>query len=45
MGTTPNEVDALKKYRAKATAHIRVGSVEVTDGGQAIVGNVERSGD
>ena len=39
------QMDALKKYRAKATAHIRVGKVEVSDSGQAIVGNVERSGD
>jgi hypothetical protein len=38
------QVDALKRYRAKAQNTVRVEQVTVNDGGQAIVGNVEQSG-
>jgi hypothetical protein len=37
-------MDALKKYRAKAQQVVRVERVTVEEGGQAIVGNVERGG-
>jgi hypothetical protein len=37
------QMDALKKYRAKAQQTVRVERVNVQEGGQAIVGNVERS--
>ena len=38
------QVDALKKYRAKAPQTVRVERVTVEDGGQAIVGDVTRGG-
>lgn len=38
------QMDALKKYRAKAQQTVRVERVTVEDGGQAIVGNVEQRG-
>lgn len=38
------QVDALKKYRAKAQQVVRVERVTVQDGGQAIVGNVDHAG-
>ncbi len=38
------QVHALKKYRAKAQQVVRVERVDVHDGGQAIVGNVEIEG-
>ncbi|MEP4986655.1 MAG: hypothetical protein ABJV68_03005, partial [Paracoccaceae bacterium] len=34
------QMDALKKYRAKAQQTVRVERVTVNDGGQAIVGDV-----
>jgi hypothetical protein len=37
------QMDALKKYRVKAQQTVRVERVNVQEGGQAIVGNVERS--
>lgn len=36
------QMDALKKYRAKAQQTVRVERVTVEDGGQAIVGTVQR---
>ncbi|MDF2233029.1 hypothetical protein P2H44_10740 [Albimonas sp. CAU 1670] len=38
------QMDALKKYRAKAQQVVRVERVTVNDGGQAIVGDVTHSG-
>ena len=38
------QMDALKRYRAKAQRAVRVEQVTVNDGGQAIVGNVEQRG-
>ncbi len=38
--TFTTQVEALKKYRAKAQQIVRVERVEVREGGQAIVGNV-----
>lgn len=38
------QMDALKKYRAKAQQVVRVERVTVNDGGQAIVGDVSRTG-
>lgn len=38
------QMDALKKYRAKAQQVVRVERVTVRDGGQAIVGNLQSGG-
>ena len=38
------QMEALKKYRAKAQQTVRVERVTVEDGGQAIVGNVTHGG-
>lgn len=38
------QVDALKKYKAKAQQIVRVERVDVRDGGQAIVGDVIHGG-
>lgn len=38
------QMDALKKYRAKAQQTVRVERVTVEDGGQAIVGDVNQGG-
>ncbi len=38
------QMDALKKYRAKAQQVVRVERVTVNEGGQAIVGDVSHSG-
>jgi len=38
------QMDALKKYRAKASQTVRVERVEVLSGGQAIVGDVTHTG-
>lgn len=38
------QMDALKKYRAKAQQVVRVERVTVHDGGQAIVGDVQHGG-
>lgn len=38
------QIDALKKYRAKAQQVVRVERVTVEEGGQAIVGNVTGAG-
>ncbi|MEM8631096.1 MAG: hypothetical protein AAGF74_07660 [Pseudomonadota bacterium] len=42
--TFTTQMDALKKYRAKAPQTVRVEEVNVGDGGQAIVGNVQHGG-
>ena len=42
--TYTTQMDALKKYRAKAQQTVRVERVTVEEGGQAIVGNVETGG-
>ncbi|ASP22466.1 hypothetical protein ANTHELSMS3_03847 [Antarctobacter heliothermus] len=39
------QMDALKKYRAKAQQVVRVERVTVHEGGQAIVGDVRHGGD
>lgn len=39
-----SQIDALKKYRAKAQQTVRVERVTVEDGGQAIVGPVTHGG-
>jgi hypothetical protein len=38
------QMDALKKYRAKAQQVVRVERVTVNDGGQAIVGELTHGG-
>ena len=38
------QMDALKKYRAKAQQTVRVERVTVNEGGQAIVGDVTHGG-
>ena len=38
------QMDALKKYRSKAQQVVRVERVDVHDGGQAIVGQVDHKG-
>jgi hypothetical protein len=38
------QMDTLKKYRAKAQQTVRVESVTVNEGGQAIVGDVTHGG-
>ncbi len=38
------QMDALKKYRAKAQQLVRVESVTVNEGGQAVVGDVSHGG-
>ncbi|WP_216825867.1 hypothetical protein [Sulfitobacter sp. SK012] len=38
------QMDALKKYRAKAQQTVRVERVSVHEGGQAIVGDVNHGG-
>ena len=38
------QIEALKKYRAKAQQVVRVETVEVKDGGQAVVGSVAHQG-
>jgi len=42
--TFTNQVEALKKYRSTGEQNIRVQHVNVSDGGQAIVGNVQTGG-
>lgn len=42
--TFTTQVDALKKYRAKAQQIVRVERVDVREGGQAIVGDVTHHG-
>ena len=37
-------MDALNRYRGKIGHPVVVGNVNVNDGGQAIVGSVQRSG-
>lgn len=39
------QMDALKKYRAKAQQTVRVERVNVESGGQAIVGDVSHRGE
>lgn len=39
------QMDALKKYRAKAQQTVRVERVNVESGGQAVVGNVSHGGE
>ena len=38
------QVDAFKRYRAKAQQTVRVERVTVNEGGQAVVGNVQTGG-
>ncbi|WP_171208764.1 MULTISPECIES: hypothetical protein [unclassified Ruegeria] len=42
--TFTSQVETLKRYRSKADQTVRVERVEVKEGGQAIVGNVETGG-
>ena len=42
--TFSSQVEALKKYRSTGEQNIRVQHVNVSDGGQAIVGNVQTGG-
>jgi len=42
--TFTSQIEALKKYRATGEQNIRVQHVNVTDGGQAVVGNVQTGG-
>ncbi|WP_419739398.1 hypothetical protein [Ruegeria sp.] len=42
--TFTNQVETLKRYRSKADQTVRVERVEVKEGGQAIVGNVQIGG-
>ena len=42
--TYTTQMDTLKRYRAKAQQTVRVERVTVNDGGQAIVGSVDRGG-
>ncbi len=42
--TFTSQVETLKRYRSKADQTVRVERVEVKDGGQAIVGNVQNGG-
>lgn len=42
--TFTSQVETLKRYRSKADQTVRVERVEVNDGGQAIVGNVQNGG-
>lgn len=42
--TYTTQMEALKRYRSKAQQTVRVERVSVTDGGQAIVGNVNHGG-
>ncbi|NNK67238.1 MAG: hypothetical protein HKO95_10915, partial [Rhodobacteraceae bacterium] len=42
--TYATQMDALKRYRAKAQQTVRVERVTVNEGGQAIVGNVSHAG-
>ncbi|MGV6803932.1 MAG: hypothetical protein ACWA49_06980, partial [Ruegeria sp.] len=42
--TFTSQVETLKKYRSKADQTVRVERVEVKEGGQAIVGNVQNGG-
>ena len=42
--TFTTQMDTLKRYRAKAQQTVRVERVTVNEGGQAIVGNVDRGG-
>ena len=42
--TFTTQMDTLKRYRAKAQKIVRVERVTVNDGGQAIVGDVDRGG-
>ncbi len=42
--TFTNQVETLKRYRSKADQTVRVERVEVKEGGQAIVGNVQNGG-
>ncbi|CUK08561.1 hypothetical protein RUE5091_03096 [Ruegeria denitrificans] len=42
--TFTSQVEALKRYRSKADQTVRVERVEVKEGGQAIVGNVQNGG-
>ncbi|AXT27163.1 hypothetical protein D1823_11580 [Ruegeria sp. AD91A] len=42
--TFTSQVETLKRYRSKADQTVRVERVEVNEGGQAIVGNVQNGG-
>lgn len=42
--TFTSQVETLKRYRSKADQTVRVERVEVKEGGQAIVGNVQNGG-
>ncbi|CUH42329.1 hypothetical protein [Ruegeria atlantica] len=42
--TFTSQVEALKRYRSKADQTVRVERVEVKEGGQAIVGNIQNGG-
>lgn len=42
--TFTSQIEALKKYRSTGEQNIRVQHVNVTEGGQAIVGNVQTGG-
>ncbi|CUJ99540.1 hypothetical protein RUE5091_02056 [Ruegeria denitrificans] len=42
--TFTSQVETLKRYRSKAGQTVRVERVEVNEGGQAIVGNVQNRG-
>lgn len=42
--TFTSQVETLKRYRSKADQTVRVERVEVNEGGQAIVGNVQNRG-
>ena len=44
MRTFTAQMEALQKYRSKGQQTIQVQHVQVTDGGQAIVGNVKTGG-
>jgi len=44
MRTSTNQVEALQRYRGKGKQVIQVQHVQVNDGGQAIVGNVQGGG-
>jgi hypothetical protein len=42
--TFSSQVEALKKYRSTGEQNIRLQHVNVSEGGQAIVGNVQTGG-
>ena len=45
MRTFTTQLEALQKYRGKCNQTIQVQHVQVNDGGQAVVGNVQGGGD